>query len=211
LAEDKYALLCFLKNEHVAVACSEHRISGLVSVFNGENKAVSNTGKQIVIGDIGIDEFEFWTPERRPEGHNIAMKITPSIDSFSASNVINGYTRPHLQSNAWVADISTDTAELILEWSTVQKISEIILHFDGDFDHAMESSLYGHPEDKVPFCVSQYSIFNESGELIKEVTGNYQAVNHLLLDTPVDTQKLIFKFNRATKYVPIALFELIIK
>lgn len=211
LPQNRYALLCFLQNEHVSIACSDTRISGLVSVFNGENKAVSNTGKQIVDGDIGIDEFEFWTPERRPKGHNIALQINPAIKSFSASNVINGYTRPYLQSNAWVAAISAETAELTLEWSQVQEINEIILHFDGDFDHAMESSLYGHPEDRIPFCVSSYGIFDDKGDLIQSVSGNYQTVNHLLLDAPVTTSKLIFKFERANKHIPICLFELIVR
>jgi len=32
-------------------------------------------------------------------------------------------------------------------------INRIILNFDTDFDHPMESVQMGHPENRVPFCV----------------------------------------------------------
>ncbi|WP_438864049.1 FAD-dependent oxidoreductase [Neptunicella sp.] len=211
LQQDLYAMLCFLQNEHIEIACSHTRISGLVSVFNGENKAVSNKGKQIVEGDIGMHEFEFWTPERRPNGHNIAMHISPAIEDFSASNLTNGYSRPYLKSNAWVADTEQASAELTLDWPEEQTVSEIILHLDGDFDHALESSLMGHPEDRIPFCVANYRIVDENDNLLIAVKDNYQSLNHLKLDNPVKVRQLKIQLERANQHVPVALFEVIVK
>lgn len=79
LLDFHYAFMCLLKNENIEVEYSDERITGIVSVFNGTNKAVSNNGKQTVDKDLGVDEFEFWIPERRPGGKNLALEITPAI------------------------------------------------------------------------------------------------------------------------------------
>src|SRR5690606_13913342 len=70
LTEDEYVFFTLLKNPKIQLAYSKQRISGLLSVFNGENKKVSNTGKQVPPEGMGVDTFEFWCPQRRPEGHN---------------------------------------------------------------------------------------------------------------------------------------------
>src|SRR5690606_18327113 len=44
LEEAQYVFLTFLKNEHVSLPYTEQRITGLLSVFNGVNKKVSNNG-----------------------------------------------------------------------------------------------------------------------------------------------------------------------
>src|SRR5690606_25440644 len=134
LANDQYGFVCFLQNSDVEIACSDQRLSGVVSVFNGENKAVSNTGKQIVDGDIGIDQFEFWIPERRPEGQNLWLTLTTQIQALSPKSLVNGYTRPYLSANAWVAALDDKQTELAVIWNSEQLVSEITLHFDADFD-----------------------------------------------------------------------------
>jgi hypothetical protein len=205
LATDQYAFICFLGDKGIELACSEERVTGLVSVFNGESKAVSNTGKQVVDGDIGIDEFEFWIPERRPGGRNIALAISPAVSDFSCGNLINGYTRPYLASNAWVAAMDDEHPEIQLEWAGIQSLSRISLHFDADFDHALESTLMGHPERRIPFCVQNYDIFSDDGKLIHSVKDNYLTVNHILLEQPVQTRKLVIKLNRQHRHIPVSL------
>ncbi|GAC20365.1 FAD-dependent oxidoreductase [Paraglaciecola arctica] len=211
LAEDQYAMLCFLANPDIEIACTNSRISSLVAVFNGVNKAVSNNGKQIVEGDKGVDEFEFWTPERRPGGHNLALTINPPLNCFATTNLTNGYTRPYQRSNVWCAALDQTEAELTLEWQQQQNISEIILHFDADFDHALESTLYGHPEDRVPFCVEHFQILDAQGVVLYEKTDNYQAVVDCVLTSPISSDKLRIKLLKTHKDCPIALYEVIVK
>jgi hypothetical protein len=211
LAADQYAMLCFLANPDIEIACTSSRVSGLVSVFNGVNKAVSNTGKQVVEGDKGVEEFEFWTPVRRPGGHNLALSITPALDCFAATNLTNGYTRPYQQANVWCAALDQTQAQLSLQWSQPQTISEILLHFDADFDHALESTLYGHPEERVPFCVEHFQILDAQGNILFEKEDNHQALNHCILAQPIRSDYLQIKLFKAHVDCPIAVYEVIVK
>lgn len=210
LEQDQYALLCFMANTDIEIACSTTRVSSLVSVFNGVNKAVSNNGKQTVEGDKGVDEFEFWTPERRPGGHNLAFSVEPPI-CFPASHLTNGYTRAFQRSNVWCAPLDQTTADIVLGWQAQQSIKEVILHFDGDFDHALESTLYGHPEERVPFCVARFQLLDDKGDVLFEKTDNYQAVVSCKFDSPVQLNKLSVKLWQAHPDCPIALYEIIVK
>jgi len=133
IPNEQYAFVTFLKNECVKIRMSTKRYSGLLSVFNKFNYAVNNHGKQEPPEDVGIDSFEFWCPERRPGGHNIAMIIHPAITNFGVANVINGYTRPTVRPNAWIASLENQHPELRLLWTEVQTINRIILYFDTDF------------------------------------------------------------------------------
>src|SRR5690606_2673929 len=112
---------------------SDRRITGVLSVFNHINEAVSNFGKQTPPEDIGVDEFEFWCPQRRPEGQNIAMNIEPGLRCFSPDNLVNGVDRPTTQTNAWVADFQDTDPWIRLEWEAAQGIQKIDLYFDTDF------------------------------------------------------------------------------
>src|SRR5690606_14448129 len=87
LEEAQYVFLTFLKNGHVHLPYTEQRITGLLSVFNGVNKKVSNNGRQRPPAGSGVDEFEFWCPQRRPKGQNIAVAIAGSLNLFGPENV----------------------------------------------------------------------------------------------------------------------------
>ena len=210
LASDQYAFVCFLQNHDVEIGYSDERVSGIVSVFNGKNKAVSNNGKQVVDGDIGIDEFEFWIPARRPNGQNISMTIAPAITDFSCSSIANGYTRPWLRSNAWVASKEEASSQLELTWSTEQSISELVLHFDNDFDHPLESTLMGHPEDVMPFCVRSYRIKTDNGDVIYRKDDNHQTVNVITFDKKIGTKRLIIEVDKPSEHCPSAIFEVLV-
>jgi len=67
VSEPCYVFVLFMKNEHIKLQYSNLRLTGVLSVFNKVNLAVSNYGKQEPTEDIGVDAFEFWTPERRPQ------------------------------------------------------------------------------------------------------------------------------------------------
>ena len=101
--EPRYVFFCLKQNAVVSLRCSAQRLTGILAVSNGQNPEVSNYGKQAPEQDIGVESFEFWCPERRPAGQNLAMTIDPPLDVFTPQNVINGWARPTYAPNAWVA------------------------------------------------------------------------------------------------------------
>ncbi|AXE18543.1 FAD-binding dehydrogenase [Runella rosea] len=202
-----YAFLTIQKNEKVKLQYSEQRITGLLSVFNLVNKAVSNYGKQEPIEDIGVDTFEFWCPQRRPAGKNLALKFESALLSFQAENIRNGLQRPTNKPNAWVADYKDTSPSLFLEWPDKQRISEIILHFDTDFDHPMETVLMSHPENEMPFCVKNVRILNDKNEVIAEVKNNHQSQRTIVLERAILTQSLTIEVEHPSANVPAALME----
>jgi hypothetical protein len=203
-----YAFLCLMKNPDVSLHYSQKRITGILSVFNKTNPAVSNYGKQTPPDDIGVDEFEFWCPQRRPEGHNFALKINPGIPVFSAKNISNGIARPTSNPNAWVADFKDPHPTLVLEWPSAQTIAKVDLTFDADYDHPMETVLMTHPENVMPFCVRNYRLLNDKGQIVFEKKDNYQTRNSISFSQPITTRQLLFQAEAPSEYIPASLFEI---
>lgn len=203
----QYVYVCLMKNEKISIARSEKRITGILSVFNTINKAVSNYGKQEPTEDIGVDTFEFWTPKRRPEGHNLSFKIDSPITLFSAENIKNGIARPTIRPNAWVADFDDKSPVLNLNWDKEQNISCIEISFDTDFDHPMESVLMTHPENVMPFCVRNYRILDDKNQIIFERKGNYQTRNIINLEKTISTKSLKIVVEHPSKNTPASVFE----
>ncbi|NJB81667.1 FAD-dependent oxidoreductase [Wenyingzhuangia aestuarii] len=211
VSEDQYGFVTFLSNDKISLKNSEFRSTGVLSVFNGVNKAVSNNGKQTPPENLGVDTFEFWTPHRRPDGRNIAMEISPAITSFDATNIGNGYVRPWGQANAWTASLADTKPELKIEWDSEKTISEIKLFLDTDYDHPMESTLYGHPEDIVPFCVRNYVIKNNNGDVLFTQKDNHQTINTITLETPIKTTGIRIELEKPLENVPASIFEVFCK
>jgi hypothetical protein len=209
LENDEYVFLIILPNVDVKVMTSERRLTGTVSLFQKENKAVSNKGEQLPPEGTGVESFEFWTPKRRPEGKNLAFIVSPSIKLFDKEYINNGYVRPYLKSNAWAASFEDQIPEIRLNWDTPQKINKIRLFFDTDYDHPMESAQFGHPEDIIPFCVQNYSVFDGENKLLYEKTGNYQTINDVIFESEIECSELKIKLEHPSKDVPAALFEII--
>jgi hypothetical protein len=206
LDENAYVFLCLSENPEISIRCSESRITGLLTVFNKHNRAVSNYGRQEPDPGIGFEAFEFWTPERRPAGHNLAMTIDPPINCFGPHKILNGYNRPYLQPNAWVADPNDANPELRLVWPSTQEIQKLIINFDTDFDHPMETSIWGHPENIMPFVVREYEIFDDQGKCIYQESQNHQTRNEVLFNPPITTSELVIRFRHPSENVPAAVF-----
>jgi hypothetical protein len=202
-----YAFLTLHRNPLVKLPFSDQRITGFVSVFNAINKAVSNYGKQEPQEDIGVETFEFWCPQRRPAGKNLAMKFTPAIQAFHAKNIRNGVQRPTNQPNAWVADPQDPKPSLHLEWPEPQSIRHIVLHFDTDFDHPMETVLMAHPENEMPFCIKNLRIRNDRDELVAEIVGNHQSQQHIHLERAITTKYLQIEVEHISAEVLAGLLE----
>jgi hypothetical protein len=204
--EPRYLFYCLRKNDHVAVMTSDARVTGILAVTQKENPLVSNLGAQVPPEDIGVESFEFWCPQRRPAGQNLAITLEPPLAVFAPQNVVNGIARPTNQPNAWVADFSDPAPTLTLRWDEPQTITRIELSFDTDFDHPMETVHWGHPERAMPFCIKHYRICDDAGRVVAEQTENHQTRNTIVFAQPVTTARLQIELVASHGAVPAALF-----
>jgi hypothetical protein len=202
----QYAFYCLLRNPAVSLYLSEQRLTGILSLSQSMNAAVAKGARQEPPEGIGIDSFEFWIPSRRPSGQNLAVEIDPPLDLFHPENVVNGVARPTLQPNAWVAAPGDARPRLTLRWPEPRTIVEVVLTFDTDFDHPMESVLMGHPEREIPFCVKHYRLLDESGALLYEASNNHQTLNRIRFERPATISALHVEVVE-THGAPAALFE----
>ncbi len=208
ITEPTYAFLIFRKNEQVSFRYSKDRITGILSVFNLVNAAVSNFGKQEPTEDIGVETFEFWCPQRRPEGLNLAFKVEEGIRAFQVENLRNGLQRPTNQPNAYVADLQDSSPEVSITWNEPRQIRTLELCFDTDFDHPMENVLMTHPEYQMPFCVQKFKVLTGSGQVCFQETSNHQTLRTIHLDTPIHTNQIKIQIEHPSGNVPAALMEI---
>ena len=150
IGDGRYVFVCIMENPALRLHLSQMRVSSLL--------ALQYRRTQTPPQDIGVESFEFWTPPRRPEGQNMAMAFSPPINGFDPQNVCNGVARPTSAVNAWVADPEDAAPALDIKWALPQSIRRVTLMFDTDFDHAMETTLRGHPEAVMPFAVEHYRL-----------------------------------------------------
>lgn len=204
--QPRYGFLCLYGDERIEVACSEQRLTGLMTVRQKSHKAVSNAGEQIPPEGIGIERFEFWTPARRPDGHNLALTLSEPLTPFGVSGLRNGFLRPTTATNAWAASPDDPTPRLDITWAAEQTVREIVLHFDPDWDHAMESAQWGHPERVMPFCVRDYVIRDADGVELHRCGNNYQTINRIRFDASVCTRGIHIELAHPSAHVPAALF-----
>lgn len=206
IPNEQYAFLTFKKNPLVQLQYTKERLTGVLSVFNTINEAVSNWGKQTPGSDIGIDEFEFWCPKRRPGGHNIAIQSQAPFHIFTAENIISGIDRPVQSPNAWVADLDDATPTLTIRWDTKVSIGKLSLYFDTDYDHPMETVQMTHPENRMPFCVEKYKVYDGQNRLVYEQTDNHQSINELLFPEKLNTDELRIVLEHPSTFIPASLF-----
>jgi hypothetical protein len=222
----RYAFVCLMANPDVNVRLSDQRVTGVLSVTQKFNRAVAKSPRQEPPPDCGIDSFEFWIPQRRPAGKNLAVNIEPPLDVFGAANLVNGFARPTNQPNAWVADFAHEQPTLRLTWDKPQTIARIELSFDTDFDHPMESVLMGHPERVMPFCVREVVVAQavrvpvlaggsgangtnarDTERLLAEIAQNHQSRQVIRLSQPVTTDCIEIRLVAPGCNVPASLFE----
>jgi hypothetical protein len=206
--EARYIFVCFRPNRAVALHTSSARITGILSVTNKFSPEVSNYGVQTPPDDLGVEAFEFWCPQRRPGGRNLAFAAEPALTPslFAPENVLNGFARPTSQPNAWVADPNDPQPTLTLGWDAPQIIHQVVLSFDTDFDHPMESVLMGHPEREMPFCVREYTICNAAGQAVYHAANNHQSRNTITFEPPLVTDRLVVHLESTHGNTPAALF-----
>jgi hypothetical protein len=222
----RYAFVCLMANPDVAVHLSEQRVTGVLAVTQKFNRAVAKSPRQEPPPGSGLDSFEFWIPQRRPGGKNLAAKIDPPLACFGVVNLTNGLARPTNQPNAWVADFAHEQPTLRLTWDRPQEIARVELSFDTDFDHPMESVQMGHPERVMPFCVREVLIAqgvrvpghaghpatdressHATGLVLAELRHNHQSRRTIRFSNPVVTDCLDIRLVAPHANIPAALSE----
>ena len=132
--------------------------------------------------------------------------LDPLIALFGPQQVVSGIDWPTSGPNAWVAAIDDGLPTINLEWPEEQSIARVELAFDVDFDHPMESALFGHPESVMPFCVKHYRICDDREQLVAEATDNHQGRNTVVFDQPLSTKRLSIHVLETHSNAPAALF-----
>lgn len=193
-----------MRCEGVDVAVSNERVSGVMSLVQRGNPKVSSRGIQAPPEGIGFESFEFWVPQRRPVGKLLAASFDPPIKAFGVDQLTNAYTRPFITSNMWVAAKDDLSPTLTLTWAQSRTIRRVVLFLDVDYDHAMESVQYGHPERAMPFCVRGFRLLDARGLVLLEMTDNHQSVVQIDLPEPCQTDKLLLEIT-ATHGCPAAV------
>jgi hypothetical protein len=190
LEQAQYVFLCVMQQEGVRISTSNERVSGILSLTNEGNAAVAKGAVQNPPEDIGFDSFEFWLPQRRPDGKLLATVFDPPIAPFGADQLASSYTRPFVHTNTWVAAKGDAAPTVKLNWAKPCTIGRIDIFFDVDFDHAMETVQYGHPERAMPFCVSGFRLRDSEGRIVHETEDNHQGVVKVCLPNPCRTDSL---------------------
>ena len=196
---DRYVFLCVGRNPHAAVQATEGRVTGLLSVVHRRTQQPPD--------GIGVEAFDFWWPERRPAGHNFALLCEPPLAVWGAQSVTDGVQRPVETPHAWAAALSDPAPVLSLQWAAPQTIGRIELTWDTDWEHPMETVLWGHPETAMPFCVRHFRVTNGAGRILAEVTDNHQTRSALHFDPPAVTDRLHIECISTWGHAPAAVFE----
>lgn len=200
-ADKAFAFITFLKNENVELMMSNALISSILTI--------EKRGRQVPPENYGVEEFDFWTPRRRPDYKNIALKFHNRLSSFSTDNLKTTVFRPFVTSNCWIAEMNDKNPWLLLKWNEAQKINKIRLFFDVDYDHPLESAHREQPENIMPYCVRKFNIRDQNGTLLCDVENNYQAVYDLNLNDTGNITELKIGFEKPADNVPVALFGIV--
>ncbi|WP_198664255.1 FAD-dependent oxidoreductase [Jiangella endophytica] len=196
--EPRYVFVALMANDDVSVRTSLTRVTGLVSV--------RHSGTQEADPAVGRPRVEFWLPERRPGGHNLAVTANPPLRAWDAENLRHGHARPTAQPNAWAAAPGDPAPAATLRWASPRTIERVELGFDTDFDHALETVLWAHPENAMPFCVRHYRV-KAGGAVVAERTANHQTRDTLTFDPPLETDELTVEVVAGHGDVAAAVFE----
>lgn len=205
MSSEAHAFVMLHTNEDVSVALSTEQITGILTLAQKMNKAVAKSLVQSPPEGSGVDTFAFWLPTRRPQARNLAVRFEPSLDLFSVENVRNGIARPWGGANAWLPAKDDTHPTLKLMWDEPQTIREIVLGFDTDFDHPMESVLMGHPERVMPACVTAFEL-RAGDKVLAHIEENHQTRYTLNLAEPVTTSELSVSILGHGDAIP-AIFE----
>jgi hypothetical protein len=202
----QYLFICLCRNERVSVRTSTHLHTGMMLLRNRFNRDVAVSGTQSPPPGIGIDTFDFWLPNRRPDPQQLGFRLNRALQAFHPEHLTSGTFRPTRGANAWVADPEDDRPFVRLQWSAPVRVSSLVLHFDADWDHPLESTLRVHPERVVPLLVRSFRVEDGEGGLLYAMEGNHQSMHRVVFSAPVTLQALTCHVDHPSDKVPAAVF-----
>lgn len=207
LAADQYAFVIVRDNPLVEVFQSSQLVTGITTVARRQNAKVAQSHQQTPPAGSGIDAFEFWIPERRPRGRNLAFAMDLPPATFAAENVVNGFQRPTNRVNAWVAAPDDPQPSLRLRWAAPQTLARIVLVFDPDWDHPLESIIMQHKEREMPTTVRKFRLLGSGAQVLHECCDNHQTQVTVDLAENCVTDELRIELEHPSENVPASLFE----
>jgi hypothetical protein len=182
LAKPCCVFLVLEKNPAIAVRGSRGLVTGFVPLRHRQD--VFSTG-------VGGEDFPIFGAQRRPGGQNFALRFDRALELWAPSNVASGWLRPLDQPHAWTAALDDDSPSITLTWREPVVLRRIVLFFDTDADHALETVLMTHPMRASPFCVKRYRLRTSDGRVIHVGSENHQTRNAIELAPPIETSQLI--------------------
>ncbi len=209
--ESRYVFVCFMRNDKVEIEMASGVISGITTVYNTVNPAVSNYGRQVPPAGIGVEEFEFWCPKRIPYNTNIALRFASPLGGFEVGNLNKPVFRPVNSPNCWSAEWEDENPRLELVWKEKKSMNMFRIFFDSDYDQALESVQMKHHTNVSPHTVRSFRVEDGAGNLLADVKENHKAVCDIKLGQSVQTDRLIFTFQRPGAQVPVSVMGLIVR
>lgn len=186
---DQYVFLAFEAQPEISVALTDVQLPGIMTVFNSLNTRVAKHSRQVVDGDYGVDEFDFWLPRRRPHALFPALRFETPFKCYAAAHLLNGHLRPEQQTHAWVPALTDKAPTVRWQWEQEQTLHSLTLIQDNDFDNAMETVQMGHVNAVTPHCITHYRLW--AGEtLLAEITDNHHSVCTHRFSTPLCTREI---------------------
>lgn len=207
LTDDAYIFICLQANPAVEVAETEAIVTGVTTVVHRHDSKVAKSAVQCPPENSGVDAFEFWTPERRPKGRNLAISVDLTAQSFAATQVVNGLQRPGNSANAWVASLNDPNPTLSLRWPTARRVGRIELLFDPDWDQPLENIVMRSSERVMPTIVRSFRVRGSCGAILADFRDNHQAIWAIDLPAAVVTDRLDIEVDHPSAEIPAALFE----
>jgi len=185
MPEDGLAAIVTLANDDVSIRRTTLRAAGLLYMNNAHQHDYSAVGGEVYPG---------LTPERRPGGQNIAFSVDKPIPAYDVQNLINGEQRPTEKPNCWIPSPEDPQPRVVLTWDKAQSIQRVVLCFDTDFDHAMESVLMGHPENVIPFCIQAFRLRQGvGGPVLHQTLDNHETIRTIVFEKIVTTDSLVLE------------------
>ena len=172
---DQYLFIAFDACKDIDIALTDVRLPGIMTVFNSLNARVARHTRQVVDGDYGADEFDFWLPRRHPHQIFPALRLSSPLHCYATHHLLNGRLRPEQQTNAWIPADTDTTPQIAWRWETPQTLHSLTLIQDNDFDNAMETVQMGHHRAITPHCITHYRLWADD-RLIADVKDNHHSV-----------------------------------
>jgi hypothetical protein len=72
----------------------------------------------------------------------------------------------------------------------------------------MESVLMTHPENVMPFCIRNYELVDDHGNVVYKKEGNYQTRNVIKFEEPLKVKSLTLRLEAPADNIPASLFEI---